>query len=447
MCTNPIQIYNRSSKISYRGQSLLFTVPCGKCEECKKAHSNEYTLRSYFEYRDCESKGGYVYFDTLTYNNRYLPKNYGIAHFSRKHLVSCLKKLRVYLTRAGFIVKDNLKYFITSEYGGNKHRPHYHVLFFINIPNLDVKTFWQFLNKAWIYGFCDRYNTCQNRIVNSTAALNYVSKYVQKDQEWQTVVDQKIARLSKIGLDAHFQEHLKDYQPFHIQSQHYGANFLKFTNLDDILRQGFIQIPDRKYLIKNYAIPTYYKRILFYYKERTADNKYIWHLNSLGICYKSLQLDNIIDNQYNKIQSTLDNLKAYNTFESFDLSVVPRLIAQYLGTRTLRDFVIYSTVYRNRLWSSTKPLPSYSEFYRLSLDEGTIDSRLYDTNLSVRSSYRSRLDQYKITQYRYQEFKDFDNLYYLLKAITDYFNLLTDKETKRKQSVRDRLALYLKPAI
>lgn len=223
MCTQPIQIYNRSSKISYRGQSLLFTVPCGKCSECKKAHSNEYTLRSYFEYRDCESKGGYVYFDTLTYSNSNLPKDYGIAHFNRKHLTSCLKKLRVYLTRAGFQVKDNLKYFITSEYGGKTHRPHYHVLFFINIPNLDVKTFWQFLNKSWIYGFIDRCSTAPSRVVNSTAALNYVSKYVQKDQEWQFVVDQKLSRLSKLGLSDRFASHLKDYQPFHLQSQHYGG--------------------------------------------------------------------------------------------------------------------------------------------------------------------------------------------------------------------------------
>lgn len=118
MCLSPIQIYNRSEKISYRGQSLIYTVPCGKCSECKKSKSSEYSLRSYIEYKDTISKGGYVYFDTLTYSDKYLPKDYGIAHFSRKDITLCLKELRVYLTRAGFTVKDNIKYFLTSEYGG-----------------------------------------------------------------------------------------------------------------------------------------------------------------------------------------------------------------------------------------------------------------------------------------------------------------------------------------
>ena len=137
MCLNPIQIYNRSEKISFRGQALLYTVPCGKCSECKKQKSNEYTLRSYFEYKDTITKGGFVYFDTLTYNDQYLPKDYGISHFRRADIILFLKELRVYLSRAGYEVKDNIKYFITSEYGGITHRPHYHVLFFITVPDLD----------------------------------------------------------------------------------------------------------------------------------------------------------------------------------------------------------------------------------------------------------------------------------------------------------------------
>lgn len=443
MCTSPIQIYNRSSQISLRGQSLLFTVPCGQCEECKKIKSNEYTLRSYFEYQDCISKGGYVYFDTLTYSPEYLPVDFRISHFRRADITLCLKELRVYLTRAGFNVKDNLKYFITSEYGGKTHRPHYHVLFFITVPNLDVKTFWNYLNKAWKFGIIDRKATAPNRVVNSTAAINYVAKYVQKDQEWQNVVDAKLSRLRRIGCEDKLKSKLKDFQPFHLQSQGFGANFLSYTSLDDILKNGFITIPDRKYLIKNYAIPTYYKRKLFYNLVKDDEGKNHWKLNQLGVEYKCNQLDNIINNQLNKYKSTIDNLRQYNTFESFDLSVVPRLISQYLDGRSLRDFTIYSTVFRNRMWSSKKPLPEYHTFYRLSLKEGTIDSRLYDDDLALRSSFRSRLDKYRITQYRYSDFRNFDNLYYLFKAITDYFNLQTDKETKRTQAIRDRLALLL----
>lgn len=448
MCTNPIQIYNRSSKISYRGQSLIFTVPCGQCEECKKVKSNEYTLRSYFEYQDCISRGGYVYFDTLTYSNALLPKHYGISHFSREDITLMLKELRVYLTRAGFDVKDNLKYFITSEYGGKTHRPHYHVLFYISVPNLDVQTFWFYLNKAWKFGIIDRLSTAPRRVVNSVAAINYVAKYVQKDQEWQLVVDKKLSRLKRILSDSKFQEiqnNIKDYQPFHRQSQGYGANFLNYTSLDDILSNGFITIPDRKYIIKNFAVPTYYKRKLFYNLTRDAEGKLHWHLNDFGKEYKVALLDSRITLVTNNYQKILDNLRGYN-FNSFDLSVVPRLINQYLDGRSLDEFSVYCTVYRNKMWSSKKPLPDYKEFYRLSLQEGTIDSRLYDDDLATQSSFRSRLNQYRITQYSDPDFRNFDNLYYLFKAITDYFNLGINDSVKRVQSVRDRLKLILDAA-
>lgn len=443
MCTQPIQIYNRSSKISLRGQALLFTVECGKCEECKKAKSKEYTLRGYFEHKDCISKGGYTYFDTLTYSNKYLPKHYGIAHFDRSHITLCLKELRVYLTRAGFDVKDNLKYFVTSEYGGQTHRPHYHCLFFINVPNLDVKTFWNYLNKAWKFGFLDRRSTAPKRVVNSIAAINYVSKYVQKDQEWQSVVDAKLAKLRRIGADAKLEGKLKDFQPFHKQSQGFGANFTNYYDVASLVRDGYIAIPDKQYLVKKYAIPTYYKRKLFYTLVKDSDNKYHWKLNSAGKDFKIAHLDDNINLVTQKFQTIIDNLPSYYNGENFDLSLVPRLIEKYLDGRTLRDFAIYTCVYRNKLYSSKKPLPHYKEFYRLSLVEGTIDSHLYDDNLSLRSSFRSRLDQFRITQYSNSDFRYFDNLFYLIKAVTDYFNLQTDKETKRVQSIRDRLKLLL----
>ena len=440
MCTSPIQIYNRASRISARGQSLLFTVPCGKCEECKKNKAAEWSLRSYFQHKECLSKGGYTYFDTLTYSNSHLPKHFGIAHFSKSDVQNCLHKLRTYLTRAGFEVKDNLKYFVTSEYGGKTHRPHYHVIFYITIPDLDVKTFWQYLNKSWTFGFIDRYANCTSRVVNSIAAINYVSGYVQKDQEWTNVVERKLARLNRIGAAARLEANLKDYEPFHIQSKGYGAAFLDFTSLDEIITNGYIIIPDRQYLIKNYAIPEYYKRKLFYYK----DSEGLYKLNKLGKEFKLLHLDDLINQQLQRYQATIDNLRQYNYYDSFDLSVVPRLITKYLDGRSLRDFVIYATVYRNRMWnSSSLVLPDYHKFYRLSLDSGTIESKLYDEDVAVRSSFRNRYDKYRITQFRYSQFKDFDYLYNLFKAITDYFNLQTDKESKRVQAIRDRLKLLL----
>lgn len=441
MCTNPIQIYNRSDKISYRGSALVYTVPCGQCEECKKKKHSEYLLRSYFEYLDCESKGGYVYFDTLTYSNKYLPKHFGIAHFSREDIILMLKELRVYLTRAGFDVKDKIKYFITSEYGGKTHRPHYHVLFYINVPNLDVKTFWRYLNKAWKFGFIDRQSTAPSRVVNSSAALNYVSKYVTKDQEWQNVVDAKLAKLKRLGADYKLQDKLKDFQPFHKQSQGYGANFLKYTSLDSIVKNGFITIPDKKYLVKNFAIPMYYRRKMFYTLSK-EDGKLKWTLNDLGVQYKMGQLDNLISDCTQRYIDTFNNLNSYNLADDFDVDTVKKLINIYLDGRTFKDFATYLICYRYKLLSQfVKVLPDYRTMYRYSLSSGTTDSYLYNEDVQLQSSFRSRMDQMKITQYRYHEFRDFDNLYHLFRCITQYVNTGKDKHLKKIQELRDRLKL------
>lgn len=442
MCTNPIKIYNRSSKLSLRGSALYFTVPCGECEECKKVKQNEYTVRSYFEYRSCEAKGGYAYFDTLTYSPEYLPKTYGIAHFNRDHITLFLKELRIYLTRSGYDVKNNIKYFITSEYGGKTHRPHYHILLFITVPRLDVNTLWHFINKSWKFGLIDRQSTAPNRVINSTAAINYVAKYVSKDQEWQEVVDKKLYRLRKLGLEDKFQDKLKSMKPFHRQSQGYGAGFLQFSDLDYIIQNGTISLPDKNYLRKDYSIPKYYERKLFYQCVR-EDDKYRWKLTPLGIDYKVKRLDSLIEKVAKDYTDIIDNLDAYNIADTFDTDTVRNLISRYLGSRTINDLVTYLVVYKDKLLPKHQLLPNYKEFYRLSLQEGTTESRLYDESLNIRSSYRSRLSQNIITQYRFPQFVDFDNLYHLVKAVTDYAKYGKDEYSKEAQTVRDRLKLLL----
>ncbi len=91
-------------------------------------------MRIYFEGVNTFDKGGYVIFDTFTYDDEHLPRlkhyfpedilvgndgksfaNYGC--FNRNHFPKFMKDLRSALEYDGYDVKNNIKYCYTTEYG------------------------------------------------------------------------------------------------------------------------------------------------------------------------------------------------------------------------------------------------------------------------------------------------------------------------------------------
>ena len=131
-------------------------------------------MRSYYECLDTFENGGYVYFDTLTYDNEHLPK---VSDFTNKikrgskddfscynteHIRLFLVRLRRFAEYYNNSLKDNLKYFVTSEYGDRKEyidergrkrrgteRPHYHVLFFVKNNAISVYKLSMLIDQAW----------------------------------------------------------------------------------------------------------------------------------------------------------------------------------------------------------------------------------------------------------------------------------------------------------
>ena len=75
MCLNPLSIRNPTKAIvNNGGQALRLSVPCGHCAQCKQAKRNEWFIRTHYEIKRTHASGGYVYFDTLTYDDANLPK-------------------------------------------------------------------------------------------------------------------------------------------------------------------------------------------------------------------------------------------------------------------------------------------------------------------------------------------------------------------------------------
>ncbi len=108
-------------------------LPCRKCISCKIDYAREWAVRAQLETKYNKNN----YFITLTYNEKYVPKNENNTKNTIKNsdLTKFVKSLRKHFERKGH---TGIKYLMASEYGSKYHRPHYHICFF-NLPLEDLE--------------------------------------------------------------------------------------------------------------------------------------------------------------------------------------------------------------------------------------------------------------------------------------------------------------------
>lgn len=139
MCLSPILIKNKSRM--YRGKidsltafhdttSQYIYVSCGVCPDCCRKKQMYLVQRTQLEQFD-----HYIFFATFTYSNdmiRSVDVNGYSHHYADiSDFQNMLKRCR---KRPEWIVD---KYLYVSEYGGKRHRPHFHALFFVPKKDLD----------------------------------------------------------------------------------------------------------------------------------------------------------------------------------------------------------------------------------------------------------------------------------------------------------------------
>ena len=154
-------------------------VPCGKCEECKKARARGWAFRILKEAEKYENN----YFITFTYDDNFLPINsFGINTLVKDEMSKFNKKLKTYLKRIG--KNSDFRFYLVGEYGGQTFRPHYHVIYFnLDLPVDDFKLFKyengyptftsDWLSNTWSKGFVSI------GFVDVGSAC-YVARYVDK---------------------------------------------------------------------------------------------------------------------------------------------------------------------------------------------------------------------------------------------------------------------------
>lgn len=466
MCLTPLTLPTRSKYINLNqiGTALLQTFPCGKCSECRKAKSSEYAIRANEEHKHTLELGGFTYWETLTYSPFNVPV-YSVSHglqrgedkktsdsiltFNPVDYRNFFKRLRINLKRAGYESKGNLKYFFTCEYGGKTFRPHYHCLFFVTIPHLTPQEFEKHIFNSWNMGRIDFSKTASGKVINGDGALHYVAKYVNKDADYMSVLDNYCSRFDVPSFD---KKHI--LQPFHRQSQGFGLSLLGNQDYKLMFEESKIKFSDSQG-IHTASLSTYFKRKLFYELRTLSDGTLKWFLTDEGKKWMfNFQLRKV-DDYVNKF------VELYNNASSIlpEQPGITSLIDHYLGKRSLTDLAYYNVFFRNRLITSnitelsiTDICPYLSANYELDLstdksrstlvfNEFTrcFDSASDDSCYSIRRCDLHQglqaIDERSCIQFRY-----FDRL----NGLFDLLNLCLDKSIDSNWNYYQEVASRLK---
>lgn len=106
-------------------------VPCGRCLECRLAHSKQWADRCLLEMQYHESN----LFVTLTYDDDHIPMrphpDAQTGEITDKEFNSLSKRdLQLFFKRLRKKFGNGISYYACGEYGSNTIRPHYHAIIF-----------------------------------------------------------------------------------------------------------------------------------------------------------------------------------------------------------------------------------------------------------------------------------------------------------------------------
>ena len=410
MCVNPIRLRNPCKTIALQGgQKLDLTVPCGQCVECVNNKRNEWYFRTYQQVQETLSKRGYIYFDTLTYSDEFIPKfsdyvdleKYNLPDmtcFCREHFRDFLKRLRIYLNY--HYGCNEFKYFLTSEYAVDPRytrRPHYHILFFVTC-NVDALSFSQAVSTCWKFGLTDGLpykeklhvlNHVYSKSLNSdfkllTRACNYVAKYVNKNRRFNTSLSQRIDLIKKFVDDEEELNKLtREVDMFHAQSQGFGLYYLSSNKDRDIkaINNDLCVMFDSDKIVNVLPLPMYYKRKLYYVQKKRADGSLYWEKTQKGIDHDVAMISKRIKNETDRLY------KDYTTFPSY----CKEFIKDMLGSRTLEDLAVYLLYYRGRLRDIEHLPDEFINFrsYAYSLTDNEFDLLSWINFINQSSFYNS----------------------------------------------------------
>ena len=334
-CLNPVPISKRNYRNIQRYSFGNLLVGCGNCENCRKLRSLDYTIRSYYDYlwftsTDYNNFKGFVMFDTLTYDDRHLPKkkifgkefvcfsSQDIRNFKSKLEKSAVNRLLDIRhlshnpknrSEVRSEIRKCFRVNITEEFGEQKHRPHIHILVYNKIPEFTSSIIETLYMSSWtdskgkMLGGVEDIPS-KNKIVQGLGKIIYISGYVNKDTEFYT------KELTDV-LKSLTKKEQNEFIPHNYYYRGFGIHLFDYYTESDLLERGAkIKLPDGKNGYKYFTLPKYNldKLIRDVQKVEDEDGKkvYLRVLNKRGADYyrnvfrqKHIEMENDYDELLN----------------------------------------------------------------------------------------------------------------------------------------------------
>lgn len=338
MCLAPVMIKNYHYNSPVRDPTFValhnttspyIPVPCGRCASC--IHLKQMYLVQRVQ---MESINNDLFYGTLTYNQESLPTvKYGDLTFSYPSFEDWQKMIKM-------IRKDypdfKFRYMCVSEYGGKRHRPHYH--FILSIPRTsdllaekyskatDLFSIWL---KYWRRNYGSRRNPdwrplCTYRRIGDryNYDLHYLDPYSSKDGldgvsfyvtkyllKYDDFVDKFKSKLFFTLSDQDYKDAWSKFRPRCLLSKGFGSpddpdvaahivNGINFALSD---RQAYFPYYISRHNGATYPLAPYYQKKLL-----SVDSQLVFISRRPEINLTELDIDN-----FDRKQLQLDMIRAY----------------------------------------------------------------------------------------------------------------------------------------
>lgn len=370
MCLTPVTISNSNRNILskntelspyYDTESSHILVPCGRCASCIALKQNYIVQRVQMEEKD-----NLIFMGMLSYNSQTLPSldvnGYNIKYADIRHVQDMFRYIRKWTDLPPF------RYMVTSEFGGERHRPHFHFLLFFpksyvnsnydRITRSDCESlrlyFWDLFLKYWRHNVGSRKNPkwIQNltfrqvgrkrnydlqwvdTLQDFSASAFYTSKYVCKASDY---VDRlKSALYFNTGED--FESIWKTVKPKFLFSKGFGNPYSELVSKH--IRFGInIALQDDKAVYPYYFSP--HNGSCFplapYYRQKflSADEELVFRQRLLDLSETGVISDQPIDKTPYEIEQSIKRFeKVKKLINQRDEDIHINLDEQYFNYQT-----------------------------------------------------------------------------------------------------------------